>query len=81
MNMERCEQCGNESSHTFTIDINGSRHLFDSFECAIFAVAPACGHCGCQILGHGIWHDETPYCCEHCAQHHDTALEASSSPL
>ena len=27
---------------------------FDSFECAIHAMAPTCAHCSCRIVGHGV---------------------------
>src|SRR5437588_11447401 len=29
-------------------------HVFDSFECAIAALAPTCKHCDCRIIGHGV---------------------------
>ena len=46
---------------------NGSG-TFDSFECAIHALAPTCAHCQCRIIGHGAEHDGTFYCCAHCAK-------------
>jgi hypothetical protein len=42
-------------------------HVFDSFECAIHALAPKCAHCGCQIIGHGIQTRGTIFCCANCA--------------
>lgn len=74
--MPRCEQCGNDQSWTFTIEIDGHTHIFDSFECAIFAVAPACSHCGCRILGHPLLQDTVLFCCAHCAGHHREAISA-----
>jgi hypothetical protein len=41
---------------------------FDCFECAIHRLAPACSHCGCRIIGHGIEAGPTMYCCAHCAR-------------
>jgi hypothetical protein len=41
---------------------------FDSFECAIHLLAPACSHCGCRIIGHGLEADGRLYCCNHCAK-------------
>src|SRR5438034_1071911 len=42
---------------------------FDSFECAIHAVAaPACEHCGCRIIGHGVEADGRMFCCANCAK-------------
>ena len=42
---------------------------FDSFECAIQAMAPTCAHCGCKIVGHGVEAAGKMFCCAHCAQH------------
>ena len=47
----------------------GRTMTFDSFECAIHAMAPACAHCGCKIVGHGVEAGGRMYCCAHCAQH------------
>ena len=41
---------------------------FDSFECAIQALAPTCPHCGNRIIGHGVEQDGTIFCCVHCAK-------------
>jgi hypothetical protein len=41
---------------------------FDSFECAIEALAPKCAHCNCRINGHGIEAKGHIYCCAHCAK-------------
>jgi len=67
----RCELCGNEYDKTFTVEFQGRRHIFDSFECAIHALAPACDHCGCKVVGHGFERKGTIYCCSHCARHSD----------
>lgn len=63
----RCEVCGNQYDKTFEVVIGGESHVFDSFECAIHALAPACAHCGCKILGHGVEEEGTFYCCANCA--------------
>jgi len=42
-------------------------HTFDSFECAIHAVAPVCEHCGCRVIGHGVEAEGRIFCCAHCA--------------
>ena len=47
--------------------MGGKTHVFDSFECAIQALAPTCAHCGCRIIGHGIEAGGVFYCCAHCA--------------
>jgi hypothetical protein len=66
--MATCEVCGNDYDKAFTLTIGGATHTFDSFECAIFAVAPKCDHCGCRIIGHGMEARGHFYCCAHCAQ-------------
>ena len=66
--MAQCEVCGNEYDKTMEITRAGETHTFDSFECAIHAIAPSCDHCGCKIVGHGIEADGSMYCCAHCAQ-------------
>lgn len=70
--MPQCDVCGNDHPHTMTIEIGSGpyakRGVFDSFECAIRAVAPRCAHCGCNIIGHGVESDGTHYCCAHCAR-------------
>jgi hypothetical protein len=63
----RCEVCGNDYDKAFVVECNGQRHTFDSFECAIHALAPTCAQCGCHIVGHGVEVDEVIYCCAHCA--------------
>jgi len=65
--MGRCEVCGNEYDKSFEIVTPSGSHRFDSFECAIHRLAPACKHCGCRIIGHGIEADGEFYCCAHCA--------------
>jgi nitrite reductase/ring-hydroxylating ferredoxin subunit len=66
--MAECEVCGNDYDKAFEITIGGETHVFESFECAIHAVAPECPHCGCKIIGHGVEADGTTYCCAHCAR-------------
>src|SRR5438552_3782946 len=52
--MAVCEVCSNEYDKPIEISMAGSQHTFDSFECAIHALAPVCNHCGCRIIGHGV---------------------------
>ena len=66
--MATCEVCGNEYDKAFTIERGGESHTFDSFECAIHAMAPACEHCGCKVIGHGTEADGRLFCCAHCAE-------------
>ncbi|MCR6686905.1 hypothetical protein [Pseudoxanthomonas sp.] len=68
--MARCDVCGNDYDKAFqVIQADGKRGTYDSFECAIHALAPACEHCGCRIVGHGAEHDGRFFCCAHCAGH------------
>jgi len=66
--MGTCEVCGNHYDKSFELIANGVRHTFDSFECAIFATAPRCAHCGCPVVGHGVEANGATYCCAHCAR-------------
>lgn len=66
--MAACEICGNEYDKSFEVVMDGTSHTFDSFECAIHALAPRCQHCGCRIVGHGVENDGVYFCCAHCAQ-------------
>lgn len=46
----------------------GASYTFDSFECAIHALAPTCANCGIRIVGHGLESDGRMFCCDHCAE-------------
>jgi hypothetical protein len=65
--MAVCEVCGNDYDKSFEVARGGESHTFDSFECAIHALAPQCAHCGSRVIGHGVEADGTIYCCAHCA--------------
>jgi hypothetical protein len=66
--MSTCDVCGNSYDHSFQVQKNGQSYTFDCFECAIHKLAPACKHCGCRIVGHGIDAEGEYYCCAHCAR-------------
>ena len=67
--MSRCEVCENEYDKAFQIMMpeETQAHTFDSFECAVHALAPTCAHCGCKIIGHGVESGGAYYCCVNCA--------------
>jgi hypothetical protein len=65
--MAKCEVCGNDYDKAMEVTVAGATHVFDSFECAIHSLAPACDHCGCKIIGHGVEADGSFFCCAHCA--------------
>lgn len=68
--MNTCEVCGNAYDKAFHVTMaDGSTHIFDSFECAIHALAPTCSHCHCRIVGHGMESSGRYFCCAHCANH------------
>ncbi len=67
MQLSSCEVCGNQYDKTFQVTLGGATHTFDSFECAIHALAPKCDHCACRIVGHGVEQDGRMFCCAHCA--------------
>lgn len=74
--MDRCVVCGNHYDRAFRVVFaDRSSYVFDSFECAIQALAPACAHCACRIIGHGLERGDRVFCCEHCAR------EASSDAV
>ena len=66
--MAKCDVCGNDYDKSFQVVRGGESHVFDSFECAIHALAPVCGHCGCRVIGHGVEAGGAIYCCAHCAK-------------
>ena len=66
--MAKCETCGNDYDKAFQVTMKGTSHTFDSFECAIQALAPTCPSCGTHIVGHGVEKDDTIFCCAHCAR-------------
>src|SRR5829696_5507724 len=52
----------------FQVSMPGDEaRTFDSFECAIHALAPPCEYCGVKVIGHGVEADGHFYCCAHCA--------------
>ena len=66
--MAQCENCGNDYDKAFEVSMPGSAaRTFDSFECAIHALAPSCENCGVRVIGHGVEADNRFFCCAHCA--------------
>jgi hypothetical protein len=65
----RCDSCGNDYDKAFQVTKAGKTFTFDSFECAIHKLAPACAMCGMRIIGHGLEAaDGRMFCCDHCAE-------------
>ena len=66
--MVHCETCGNDYARPITVTLDGHSHQYDSFECAIHALAPTCERCGIRVLGHGVENGSHLYCCANCAR-------------
>lgn len=66
--MAKCEVCGNDYDKAFEVKMVQGTHVFDSFECAIHALAPVCAHCQCRIIGHGVEVGARMFCCAWCAK-------------
>ena len=71
--MAKCDVCGNDYDKAFAVTMAGRKHTFDSFECAIQALAPACAHCGCKVIGHGVEQGGRVFCCASCAENEGVA--------
>jgi Rieske Fe-S protein len=71
--MAVCDVCGNDYDKAFEVRTPDGTHTFDSFECAIHALAPVCAHCGCRVIGHGVESHGRIFCCAHCASHEGVA--------
>ncbi|MGH8655845.1 MAG: hypothetical protein ACREYE_28340 [Gammaproteobacteria bacterium] len=66
--MPKCEVCDNEYDKAFEVTLDAKTHVFDSFECAIHALAPRCARCDCRIIGHGLEANDKIFCGNHCAR-------------
>jgi hypothetical protein len=66
--MGKCKVCGNDYDKSFDVVMNGNKHTFDSFECAIHELAPTCKQCGVKIAGHGVEAEGKIFCCANCAE-------------
>lgn len=77
--MAECETCGNDYDKAFEVIMQGERHVFDCFECAIHALAPTCDNCGVRIIGHGVETDAATFCSASCA--HQWGVEGFTDRL
>ncbi len=66
--MKCCAVCGNDYDKLIEITYQGRTEVFDSFECAIHAMAPRCAGCGLNVIGHGTEVDDEIFCSAHCAR-------------
>jgi hypothetical protein len=65
--MRNCEMCESDDEHIFQVIMSGEIHQFDSFACAIRALAPRCYRCGRIILGRGVEDSGAIFCGAHCS--------------
>jgi hypothetical protein len=65
--MAKCDACGNDYDKSFQVLTNGDTHTFDSFECAIQMLAPACGIAACASSAMAGKNGRM-FCCDHCAE-------------
>ncbi|MGH7991646.1 MAG: hypothetical protein ACREDS_15835 [Limisphaerales bacterium] len=64
--------------------MGGRTYTFDSFDCAIQALAPVCPHCHCRVIGTGIEENRKTYCCPECASFErrlETLLRGGFNPF
>ncbi|HVL36402.1 MAG TPA: hypothetical protein VM489_12095 [Burkholderiales bacterium] len=68
--MRKCEVCGQETAVGLAVlaGEDGPR-TFDTFECAIVALAPRCAHCGCRYIRHPVRAAGAAFCSKACAQY------------
>ena len=80
MPIKACESCGNTYDKAFEVLIGGTAHTFDSFQCAIHALAPRCRHCRVAIIGQGVEARGQYFCCAHCARQEGVLEVADRAP-
>ena len=66
--MDTCSVCGNEYGKPMVVEVEGERHAFECFVCAVSVLAPECEYCGARILGHGLEAGGKLFCCAHFAR-------------
>ncbi len=64
--MTKCETCGRQNEGLFEVIKDGVSRTFDSFDCAIEAMARPCKNCGCLITGNDSLDGDITFCCGAC---------------
>jgi hypothetical protein len=64
--MARCEGCGTDYDKSLETTQGGKSHVFDSYTCAIHALAPTCAHWS-GVIGHGVESGVRSFSCTPCA--------------
>jgi hypothetical protein len=74
--MAECEVCKHDYADAFQIlTPDGATHTFDSFACAIHALAPTCRNCGARVLNQGLVAGGRFFCSQHCLLASGTSAE------
>jgi hypothetical protein len=82
--MEKCATCGNTHEKSFQVTMAGRTYTFDSFDCAIQALASVCPHCHGKIIGIGVKENGKLYCSVECASfnsHLEKLLKGGFNPF
>ncbi len=66
--MPVCDVCGNDYDKAIVVTQGQRSMRFDSFECAIEAMAPQCAHCGSRVIGHRVEQCDQTFCSAECAR-------------
>jgi len=66
--VSKCETCGSQNGDLFEVVKDGVSRTFDSFDCAIEAMAALCGNCGCLVTGKNSVDRNDGFCCKACHQ-------------
>jgi DNA-directed RNA polymerase subunit RPC12/RpoP len=67
--MGKCAHCGNDYDQSFTVTMGGRTMIFDLVRMRDRRDGTVCPRCGVRIVGHGVQHVTTIFCCVHCAKH------------
>jgi len=68
MSLGRCETCSNEAEKLFEVIVCGQSHAYDSFQCAVMAMAHRCDFCGLSISTPVMEHNGRHFCSSSCAE-------------
>jgi hypothetical protein len=78
--MPQCETCGNHDAKAFAVVMGDAAYVFDSFECAIHALAPRCGTCGLVVVRRAVEMGGQTFCGVDCARGPAERGRSATSP-
>jgi hypothetical protein len=79
--MAPSEIYSNPYDESFEVCLGSETQVFDSFECAFYAVAPLCAHCGCRVSQYGIEVGGLFFCRSACAHEYGSAGSAATTSV